>query len=86
MYFTMDGEVYFSHDITEAGNFGEGDMSCFHDPLFIIFNNFLFTDGSSWQPNKVNSTTDFPIEYRIDWVRLYQIPGEGALYYDGYAQ
>jgi hypothetical protein len=42
MYFTFDGEVYFSHDVTERGNYGEGDMACFHDPLYVIFNNFLF--------------------------------------------
>ncbi len=84
MYFTLDGEVYFTHDITEAGNFGEGDMSCFHDPLYIIFNNFLFTEGSSWKPSLVSDKTDFPIEYHIDWVRLYQTPGEGELHYDVY--
>lgn len=82
MYFTLDGEVYFSHDITEAGNYGEGDMSCFHDPLYIIFNNFLFTAGSAWKPSLVDETTVYPIEYRIDWVRLYQAPGVGELHYD----
>ncbi|MBE6652925.1 MAG: glycoside hydrolase family 16 protein [Ruminococcaceae bacterium] len=84
VYFTLDGEVYFTYDITEAGNFGEGDMSCFQDPLFIIFNNFLFTDKSAWQPSMVSTDTEFPIEYRIDWVRLYQTPGEGELHYDIY--
>ncbi len=84
MYFTLDGEVYFTHDVTEAGNFGEGDMSCFHDPLYIIFNNFLFTEESSWKPSLVTSETQFPIEYRIDWVRLYQTPGVGELHFDVY--
>lgn len=85
MYFTIDGEVYFTHDITEAANFGEGDMSCFHDPLFIIFNNFLYSPAYPG-PTAINAKTEFPIEYRIDWVRLYQTPGEGALYYDVYAE
>ena len=83
MYFTVDGEVYWTHDITEAGNFGEGDMSCFHDPLFIIFNNFLYSPAYPG-PSAFNQKTDFPIEYRIDWVRLYQTPGEGELHYDIY--
>ena len=82
MYFTLDGEVYFSHDITEAGSYGEGDMTCFHDPLYVIFNNFLFTEGSSWKPSLVTPETVYPIEYRIDWVRLYQVPGVGELHYD----
>jgi beta-glucanase (GH16 family) len=83
MYFTFDGEVYFSHDITERGNYGEGDMACFHDPLYVIFNNFLFTEGSSWKPSLVTEATKYPIEYRIDWVRLYQTPGVGEAYFDG---
>ena len=85
MYFTLDGEVFFTHDITEAGNFGEGDMSCFHDPMYFIFNNFLYSPAYPG-PSAFNKTTDFPIEYHIDWVRLYQTPGEGVLHYDGYAE
>ncbi len=81
MYFTMDGEVYFTHDITEAGNFGEGDMSCFHDPLYIILNNFIYSPGFAGS-TPPSDDTEFPIEYRVDWVRLYQVPGEGELHYD----
>ena len=82
MYFTLDGEVYFTHDITEAGNFGTGDMSCFHDPMYIIFNNFIFTENSIMKYPPVTSGTEFPIEYRIDWVRLYQTSEFGDVYYD----
>jgi hypothetical protein len=85
MYFTIDGEVFFTHDITEAGNFGEGDMSCFHDPLYLIFNNFIYSPAYPG-PTMPSAKTEFPIEYRIDWVRLYQIPGEGALHYDAYTE
>lgn len=59
-------------------------MTCFQDSLYIIFNNFLFTDKSAWKPSQVSTDTEFPIEYRIDWVRLYQTPGEGELHYDVY--
>lgn len=87
MYFTVDGEIFFTHDITENGNFGHfGSMQGFQDPLFVIFNNFLFTDGSSWKPSGalVNDDTRFPIEYAIEWIRLYQKPGEGDIFYDAY--
>ena len=87
MYFTVDGERYFSYDITEAGNFGGfGTMQGFQDPLFVIFNNFLFTAGSSWLPSgsDVLDSTEFPIEYSIEWIRLYQKPGEGDIFYDAY--
>ena len=89
MYFTVDGEVFFSHDITENGNFGDfGTMQGFQDPLFVIFNNFLFTDGSSWKPAGalVRDDTEFPIKYEIEWIRLYQKPGEGDIFYDAYYQ
>lgn len=89
MYFTVDGEIFFSHDITENGNFGDfGSMQGFRDPLFVIFNNFLFTDGSSWKPAGalVRDDTEFPIEYSIEWIRLYQKPGEGDIFYDAYYQ
>ena len=87
MYFTVDGEIFFTHDITENGNFGDfGSMQGFQDPLFVIFNNFLFTDGSDWKPSGalVRDDTEFPIEYSIEWVRLYQTPGEGDIFYDAY--
>jgi len=89
MYFTVDGEIFFSHDITDNGNFGDfGTMQGFQDPLFVIFNNFLFTDGSSWKPAGalVRDDTEFPIEYSIEWIRLYQKPGEGDIFYDAYYQ
>ena len=89
MYFTVDGETFFAHDITDAGNFGDfGSMQGFQDPLFVIFNNFLFTDGSSWKPAGalVTDDTEFPIEYSIEWIRLYQKPGEGDIFYDAYYQ
>lgn len=89
MYFTVDGEIFFSHEITENGNFGDfGSMQGFQDPLFVIFNNFLFTDGSSWKPGGalVRDDTEFPITYSIEWIRLYQKPGEGDIFYDAYYQ
>ena len=97
IYFTVDGIVFAVYDITDAGDFGNGPgvanpnigrltgMQCFQDPMVIIFNNWIHTAenpgyiSSSWI---VSSNSDFPYTYTIDWVRLYQKPGLGALYYD----
>ena len=81
MYFTVDGEIFFSYDLSV--DFGDSSgMDGFHDPLFIIYNNFLFTSGSDWQPTRVSAKTEYPICYSVDWVRLYQKPDEGELFYD----
>lgn len=82
MYFTVDGEIYFSYDLSVDFG-GVPGMEGFHDPLFVIFNNFLFTDASEWQPTRLSSKTEYPISYYIDWIRLYQKPGEGEIFYDG---
>ena len=36
----------------------------------------MFTEGSSWKPNgwAINDADELPIDYYIDWVRLYQNP------------
>lgn len=75
MYFTVDGEEYYSYNIGEEGDFGGiGGMAGFQDPLYIILNNFLFTEGSRWKPGDclVDENTTFPVEYRVKWMRLWQ--------------
>ena len=59
----------------EEGDFGGiGGMAGFQDPLYIILNNFLFTEGSRWKPGDclVDENTTFPVEYRVKWMRLWQ--------------
>ena len=83
----VDGEVWQYLDITDNGDFGtRGDgMSGFHDPLFMIFNNYIYTkdySGAETWAAGLSATPDdkFPIDYYIDYVRLYQKKGEGQLY------
>lgn len=80
----VDGEKYMTYDLSFNfdGNTEEGaDMSMFHDPLYIIFNNHLFTEQAWWKPEgSVVDNTGLPFEYDIDWIRLYQEPGVGALH------
>ena len=48
-------------------------MSGFHDPLYIIFNNHVFTPGANFKPGQINGyESNLPATYEIDYVRLYQ--------------
>lgn len=82
MYFTVDGEIYFRYDLSrDFGDKNDG-MQGFNDPVYIIFNNFIFTENSSWKNPPVNEKTEWPITYKIDWIRLYQKDGEGEIFDD----
>lgn len=75
--FFVDGQEYHHIDISEEYNFGarEGsNMNCFHDYYYIIFNNYVHTIGRKSNPPEICATDDdvFPINYEIDYVRLYQ--------------
>lgn len=82
LYFTVDGKIYQRYDLSQ--DFGERNdgMGGFHDPAYIIFNNFIFTENSSWKNPPVNEKTNWPITYKIDWIRLYQKDGEGEIFDD----
>ena len=85
MNFMVDGKIYHTIDITSSGDFGtRGDgMGAFHDYFYIIFNHYLHTSDGSEEGNKdeQNARADdrFPSVYEIDYVRLYQLPGQGAI-------
>lgn len=85
MSFMVDGETYCTIDITKEGDFGDHNdgMGAFHDYCHIIFNNYVHTsDGSEEGNNNAQNakpTDKFPINYVIDYVRLYQIPGQGGV-------
>lgn len=85
MSFMVDGKVYHTIDITSKGDFGNRNdgMGAFHDYFFIIFNNYVHTSDGSEEGNarEDNARPDdvFPIKYEIDYVRLYQLPGQGDI-------
>lgn len=82
LYFTVDGKIYGRYDLSQDfGDRGDG-MDGFHDPVYIIFNNFIFTENSSWKNPPVTDETQWPITYKIDWIRLYQKDGEGEIFDD----
>lgn len=81
----VDDRPYMTFDLSYDFDAG-GDMDGFHDPLFILLNNHLFTPHSRWFPGEnalVDDASAFPMDYWIDWIRLYQKPGLGELYIAG---
>lgn len=82
LYFTVDGKIYGRYDLSEDFGDRNDGMEGFHDPVYIIFNNFIFTENSSWKNPPVTDETQWPITYKIDWIRLYQKDGEGEIFDD----
>lgn len=88
MYFTLDGKEIGQFDLSV--DFGEGigngktGMSGFvNDPLFINFTNWIAEgDGFRFKDYTVSNDTGFPLTFEIDWIRLYQTPSEGGIWYD----
>ena len=82
MSFWVDGVKYGSCPIDEAHDFSPQPipgMDGFHDFESIVFNNEVFAPGRKWWcPPEFRITEDdvLPVEYWIDWVRLWQKDGE----------
>lgn len=78
----VDGNKYQTYDINKSWDLYE-DMQGFHDPTYLMFNNHVFAEDSSFRPNVISDNVEaLPSEYFIDYFRLYQKPGEGRLYTD----
>lgn len=69
MVFTFDGRAYFEQDITAPEN------ACFHQPVFIILSMAV---GLALIPAP-HEGNEWPAVFEVDWIRLYQRPGEGRL-------
>lgn len=60
------------------------DMTGFHDYVFLLLQNLILIDDGETQKN-VSEYTEFPFEYWIDYIRLYQDPtvsDSGLVYVD----
>ena len=86
--FSIDGKVYCKIDVTdETGDYctEHKGMDCFHNYYYICLNNWLFTDqNSNWVPasNRVENVADFgTVDYKIDYIRLYQNHDDGLYIY-----
>jgi beta-glucanase (GH16 family) len=65
--FSMDGAVY---EVRKKSDIPAGSAWPFDAPFFIILN---FAVGGDW-PGPPNSSTVFPQDYRVDYVRVYSLP------------
>ena len=64
----------FKHEIIDG-------TSGFHDFHFVIMNNEIFSPESTWKPEgwALTDEDEMPIDYYIDWIRLYQNPEKEEL-------
>ena len=81
MSFYVDGEKYATFPIDEAHDYcpkASLGMAGHHDFHNIHINNEIFTPGHGWCPKEKRITADdrLPIDYWVDWIRLYQKDGE----------
>lgn len=79
----VDGSKYTTYDLKVSFDDEDPLYETWHDNLYIVLDNWLFTPLASYKPNDdavVNRTTKMPIEFFVDWIRLYQEPGAGELY------
>jgi beta-glucanase (GH16 family) len=65
--FSMDGAVY---EVQPRSGIPAGSQWPFDLPFFIILN---FAVGGNW-PGPPNTSTVFPQDFRIDYVRVYSLP------------
>lgn len=86
----VDDVCYQTYNLNENfSNAASADigMEGFHDPLCIIFNNHLFTPGytsttdGSWAKNYTVQDDFVQANFDIDYVRLYQKPGQSQIYF-----
>lgn len=83
--FSVDDVVYFDVPIDNCSMFNNkicDDMMGFHDPHYLIINNEVFTDNLPWYPKGAELAPDekMPIDYYIDYVRLYQSGDNEKIY------
>lgn len=84
--FSVDGDFYYTYDLSK--NFGDfGSMDGFHQPVGIIISNQIFSEGwakvNSWAASVGAAKEElFPLDYEIDYVKLYQKKGSKLILND----
>ncbi len=76
----LDGVPYATFDLTDEDLIDSySDNSGYNDPMHLIFDNWLYLDGCFGADSSGNNhakLSDFPMEYSIDYIRLYQTSGD----------
>lgn len=77
--YTKEGNDEFFEDTVPIYNDRTGaDMSCFHDPQYLIFNNHLFDEGVSTASTSVTEFPEFTsATYSIEYCRVFKKEGYG---------
>ena len=72
--YTKEGDDEFFEDTVPIYNDRTGvDMSCFHDPQYLIFNNHLFDEGVSTASTSITAFPDFTsATYSIEYCRVFR--------------
>lgn len=77
---SVDGEIYATYDLTNDSLVDSySDNSGFiNNPMHMIFDNWIYLDGCHGANADGDNATysDFPIEFSIDYIRLYQTSGD----------
>lgn len=81
--FLIDDVPYTTISLVDNYTKKEGleAMDCYQDYHFVILNNFVFTPGHHWHPEGylIKPEDPCPVDYYIDYIRLYQKDGEEVL-------
>ena len=77
-YTKNDTDEYFEDTVPIYNDRTGTDMSCFHDPQYLIFNNHLFDEGVSTANKSVTEFPDFTsATYSIEYCRVFKKDGVG---------
>lgn len=81
MSFYVDQTLVMTYDITKSYDEYE-DMTGFHDPEFVMFNNHITSTDADYQVGLIEDDIDLlPSQYYIDYFRLYQTKNEKSELY-----
>lgn len=80
MTLSVDGTDYMTFDLNKNYD-GLSDMDHFKDsPLHMIINNFAYyAGGSNTNSNNELNIKDLPFNFFVDYIRIYQVDGQGYL-------
>ncbi len=84
MWFDVDGVVYATYQYKkfDVGNRGDGMGGFSDDPVYIILDNVgVILENHMRQWPELKADGEYPVNFSIDWIRLYQIPEESSIYY-----
>ena len=71
----VDGEEYIRYDLSDNYD-GLSDMSGFQNPAYILLSLAVYTKGKHDGGGREPIDSDFPCEFVIDYLRLYQNPNQ----------